>query len=249
MNVKLFKLKCLTNLHVGNGDVNFNVVDNEVEKDPINHYPIINASGVKGALRDFFTGKNVAQDTIDQIFGGKPKKGDDASDSSAGQVKLLSAWMLARPLRATAGGRAYYLVTTPAAVEQFRSITENLGVAGGLSDAKELSEDLANAQAENRALNKWYTFDDEALFEMSDTNFGDISLPVIARNSTGAVNRQNLWYEEFVPHESVFYFFAVSDDRTLLETFAKELDGEVVQFGGNASIGCGLCKVTEQKGG
>ncbi|MCC8074701.1 MAG: RAMP superfamily CRISPR-associated protein [Clostridiales bacterium] len=249
MNVKLFKLKCLTNLHVGNGDVNFNVVDNEVEKDPINHYPIINASGVKGALRDFFAGKNVAQATIDQIFGAKPKKDDDASDSSAGQVKLLSAWMLARPLRATAGSAAYYLVTTPAAVGQFRNITEALGVPCGLSDAKELPESLSHLEAENRSLNKWYTFDDEALFEMSEADFRDISLPVTARNSTGTVNKQNLWYEEFVPHESVFYFFAVSDDRELLETFAKELDGEVVQFGGHASIGCGLCKVTEQKGG
>ena len=46
----------MTNMHVGNGDVNYNIIDNEVEKDPVTGYPTINASGVKGALREFFNG-------------------------------------------------------------------------------------------------------------------------------------------------------------------------------------------------
>lgn len=50
----LVTLKCLTNMHVGNGDVNYNIVDNEVEVDPVTGYPTINASGVKGALRNYF---------------------------------------------------------------------------------------------------------------------------------------------------------------------------------------------------
>jgi len=51
MNVHLYKIECLTNLHVGSGDINYNVVDNEVEKD-INGYPMIHSSGLKGALRE-----------------------------------------------------------------------------------------------------------------------------------------------------------------------------------------------------
>ena len=51
MNVHLYKIECLTNLHVGSGDINYNVVDNEVEKD-INGYAMIHSSGLKGALRE-----------------------------------------------------------------------------------------------------------------------------------------------------------------------------------------------------
>ena len=39
----IVNLECITNMHVGNGDVNYNIIDNEVEKDPITGYPTINA--------------------------------------------------------------------------------------------------------------------------------------------------------------------------------------------------------------
>ncbi len=247
MNVKLFKLKCLTNLHVGNGDVNFNVIDNEVEKDPINGYPLINASGVKGALRDYFDTAGVAKETIDGMFGSAGAS--ESSKSSSGQIKLLSAWMLARPLRATKGNYAYYLTTTPAAWEQLRSLANGLGFSGAIPDAESVTADMIGAEAENLPLEgSCYRFDNESLFIMSNENFREVSLPVIARNSTGSVNKKNLWYEEFVPHESVFYFFAVSDDAKLLAQFCDTINGKAVQFGGNASIGYGLCKVTEIKG-
>ena len=45
MSAIILKLKCITNLHVGNGEVNYTIIDNEVEKDPVTGYPIINASG------------------------------------------------------------------------------------------------------------------------------------------------------------------------------------------------------------
>lgn len=54
MEVCVLKLKCLTNMQMGGGDVNYNVVDIEVEKDPVTGYPTMNASGVKGALREYF---------------------------------------------------------------------------------------------------------------------------------------------------------------------------------------------------
>ena len=54
MKAKIFVIECLTNLHVGNGDVNFNIIDNEVERDDVTGLPTINSSGFKGALRAFF---------------------------------------------------------------------------------------------------------------------------------------------------------------------------------------------------
>ena len=50
----IVNLECMTNMHVGNGDVNYYIIDYEVEKDPVTGYPTINASGVKGAFREYF---------------------------------------------------------------------------------------------------------------------------------------------------------------------------------------------------
>ena len=60
----------------------------------------------------------------------------------------------------------------------------------------------------------------------------------------------NLWYEEVVPHEAVFYLTVLADEtdgsRTALADFAAVLkDNPLVQFGGNATIGCGLTKLAE----
>ena len=89
-----------------------------------------------------------------------------------------------------------------------------------------------------------------------DRDFGGdnnrVVLPVLARNTLddqGISN--NLWYEEVVPHETVFYLPVISNgtadgDRTL-ERFHSFITAEgncLVQFGGNATIGYGLTRVS-----
>lgn len=49
----IVKMKCLTNMHVGDGEENYSIIDKMVERDPVTKYPTVNASGVKGALREF----------------------------------------------------------------------------------------------------------------------------------------------------------------------------------------------------
>jgi CRISPR-associated protein Cmr4 len=91
-------------------------------------------------------------------------------------------------------------------------------------------------------LKKSYEFDGKTIYEISDAEFRKISLPVIARNHLEDGISTNLWYEEVVPHESIFYVPVLSDAS--LDEFKKAVNGKVIQFGGNASVGCGLCKVT-----
>lgn len=55
MTTKMYMMKLETNLHVGNGDINYNIIDNEVEKDVLTEQPIIYSSGMKGAFREYFT--------------------------------------------------------------------------------------------------------------------------------------------------------------------------------------------------
>ena len=47
MTTKMYMMKLETNLHVGNGDINYNIIDNEVEKDVLTEQPIIYSSGMK----------------------------------------------------------------------------------------------------------------------------------------------------------------------------------------------------------
>jgi CRISPR-associated protein Cmr4 len=56
---------------------------------------------------------------------------------------------------------------------------------------------------------------------------------------------QNLWYEEFVPRESVFGIIILSPDKDgMFDTFKEKLHNKVVQLGGNATVGYGLCLFT-----
>ena len=70
-------------------------------------------------------------------------------------------------------------------------------------------------------------------------NFNNYDLPVVARNYLEKGVSKNLWYEEVVPHGSILYFAVISPDD-----FAGYTIPEFVQFGGNASIGCGYTQVT-----
>ncbi len=55
MKTELYKIITLSNLHVGCGDINFDVIDNQVQRDPITQLPNINSSSLKGAFREHFT--------------------------------------------------------------------------------------------------------------------------------------------------------------------------------------------------
>ena len=71
-------------------------------------------------------------------------------------------------------------------------------------------------------------------------DFNDYDLPVIARHYLDNGESKNLWYEEVVPHDSVFYTFILTPDKEM------ELDlNEIIQIGGHASIGCGFTKFTQ----
>lgn len=228
-------LECLTNLHAGNGDVNYNIIDNEVEKDPVTGYPVINASGVKGALRKHFKNNEDEQNWF----------GKDAQ----GKLKILGANMLAMPLRASKGEKAFYRVSTDLMIQKFNEFCDIfLNQNGKIPKWEPVDSMIA---VETFKLDEKITFHGAStkydLYRIKTEDLRKIELPVIARNKLEDGISDNLWYEEVVPHESIFYFpvFVEDTDRELLKKFIKALkDSSIIQFGGNASIGYGLCKVT-----
>ncbi|TWS95557.1 RAMP superfamily CRISPR-associated protein [Streptococcus sp. sy018] len=220
MKARIFVLECLTNLHVGSGEVNYNIIDNQVARDAVTKFPTINSSGVKGALRVYFEDQKIKPDIINQIFG------QEGKETSQGQLKILSANLLARPIQNEKKGEpAYKMISPNTANNDFIEAQENFGI-------KNRKEATDYKQIKTR----------------EDYEFLEYDLPVIARNVLDEQGiSKNLWYEEVVPHKSLFYFTVVStiNDTNLLDCFELVVKDKVIQFGANASIGYGLCKVID----
>lgn len=235
MAVIIVKLECITNMHVGNGDVNYNIIDNEVERDPVTGYPTINASGVKGALRNYFSGRSELKGKVDSFFGAE-KEGN----STPGALKILSANMIAIPTRANKGEEPFYLVTTKEALGRFH---ENEKIFLG-KENNIVEKSVTNRGVEGILLNKAVEMFDKDIHILSEEDFRKLYLPVLARNKLENGSSMHLWYEEVVPYNSIFIFVVLTNEESILRDFSSCIDNKVIQFGGNASIGYGLCKVS-----
>ena len=246
MKASIIILKCITNLHVGNGEENYNLIDNEVEKDCITQYPTIHSSGIKGALREYFKTNNLSN--IEEIFGGESVEKESKKQPSPGKIKFLSADLVAKPARTTAGENPYYLITTKTMIERFNYLVEEF-----LEDQKTVRINPKNEKIEKIEIEgiqpesvwEWNPAK-ESLYQIKEEEFKKIDLPVMARNKLDNGISKNLWYEEVVPHESIFAFPIIANekDQETYKYFIDEVKDKVIQFGGNASIGYGLCKVT-----
>lgn len=240
MKAAMITLECITNMHVGNGDVNYNIIDNEVEKDPVTGLPTINSSGVKGALRQFFArGDKESANVIKELFGNDNKD----SNVSEGSLKIFSADLIAMPARATDGDEPYYMVTTQGALDRYSELRKEF-----LNKDKNYTEDKLNGAVENIDIKKSVKIDDVAIAVLSEKDIRKISLPVMARNCLENGLSTNLWYEEVVPYKSRFAFIVLSENDKDVETFVNDVNDQVIQFGGEASIGYGFCKVSVEEG-
>ncbi|MCD4675191.1 MAG: hypothetical protein K8S18_04240 [Desulfobacula sp.] len=54
MTTTFYKIRTITNLHVGAGDANYGVIDNLVQRDVVTGLPVIHGSSLKGAIREFY---------------------------------------------------------------------------------------------------------------------------------------------------------------------------------------------------
>ena len=250
MYFHVFKIRCLTNLHVGSGDINYNVVDKEVEKDPVTGLPMIHASGIKGALLKHFQ-KTMGKTEVENIFGAR----GNGDISKPGSYRFLDAQLLARPMRAENGAASCTNVTTAEMLQNFLNTvedfsgkslgktvpaldfgssqflaTENVGVEG-LPTAVLTDEQKQGGVWIEKLIGKNYAF---------APNLRDYDLPIIARNNLENGISTNLWYEEFVPHGSVLYMVVLTPEKDCKLDFS-----EPVQIGGNASVGYGFTKIEE----
>lgn len=241
-----YLIECVTNLHVGTGGDNFGIVDKEIQRDQVDNVPIIHASSLKGAIREFFD-KSILLDPslIKKYFG------SDKNDNvlQQGKLRFFEARLLSIPVRGI-GNLSDYSGTSKKLLSDYNKFVSKL-------DSSILSLSLPTVINENAITefgnvtlipsvnhigNNIAYFSDEAMNSVLK------GLPIIARNSLENGQSENLWYEEVVPRGSKFYFFvAVPEEETIefLDKLENEMLNNVVQIGANATVGYGFCKISK----
>ena len=268
MKAYLYKIKAITNLQVCSGEENFGVVDNLIQRDAATGFPAINASSLKGALREFFEqSKSLSENDIDKLFGSKP---DEKNNPNAGALRFLDAHLLAMPVRTS---RVPYLMATcPMLVRDYIQKCEllNLPITFNktkidtiLNSAQQSQpfvfcdkykgiyiEDLDKKTLFNETLvglKKIIDIDTQDFVLFHDDDFKKLCdndhLPIIARNCLDG--KGNLWYEQVLPRLTKMYFFVIANDNLL--NFTNALSSQLVQIGANASVGYGFCQITQVK--
>ncbi|MBV6473544.1 MAG: hypothetical protein JPMHGGIA_01829 [Saprospiraceae bacterium] len=122
-----FSITAMSNLHVGAGSENYGVIDNLVQRDPTTGFPCINASSLKGAIKEQFKHYLNAKESlshirmIETVFGGDKElnewkellgiTGRDDEALRTGRFKFLQADLLSVPVRSDV--KPYFNCTAP----------------------------------------------------------------------------------------------------------------------------------------
>ncbi len=257
MRSAIYLIKAVTNMHVGSGDINIDIIDNKVQKDATTKLPVIHSSSLKGALREHFEEKWGAKDKkIAYIFG---KEGDS---DGAGHYSFFEATILTLPQRSNV--KPFFNVTSPALIAKliemltiFNTQKSFDNILTSLKSFYEKVKDTKEALIFEKFDKEVYLEDIKASYKnidaipsifnnlavVSDKHLMDIELPVIARNALDENGKsKNLWYEEIVPKEATFFFVLLKDSEFQKE-FDELLERDLVQIGANKSIGYGFCSI------
>lgn len=254
METKLFFINALSNLHVGSGEINYGLVDNLIQRDPVTKLPTINSSSLKGALREHFT--KVEKNKIDvvSIFGSDPK---ETKDRRQGTVRFFDADLVSLPVRTTGAEFPFVHVSTTQQLDRLWHRCEQLGIPNaqffnGIAN-------LPNVQKENTPVRiediegtvrsvktgKSAEIVGERLAIVSESQMdqlcNDEHLPVISRNCLDDGQSTNLFYEQVLPRYSRLVTIVMGEGNDFIH-FCNTLNNQVVQIGAHATIGYGFCQ-------
>lgn len=310
-----------TSLHAGSGS-DLGIVDLPIQREKHTDYPKIEASGIKGAIREVFStqpnlkalelGWNISsiddanyKEAVNLAFGPDTT---NQSNLHGGALGFTDARLLLFPVKSVSG--VFGWITCPAVLERFKqdlSIcqpsvtfdfpppTENQVPIGSdliVNDNKIVLEEYTFEVQETedcKNLAKWITenclpSDDvytywrekilKSLVMLNNDDFRDfvtLSTEVIARikidQETGTVKKGALWYEEYLPSDSILYTLALTtpifqekdndkgvfrltdqeqtvnrDESEKVMEFLEDGLPTIIQLGGNATIGKGIVR-------
>ena len=223
MNTHVFFITAKTNIHVGNeSGGEFTIIDKAIQRDPLTGLPCINSSSLKGAINEFCTrAKKMDSDELIRLFGSD--KTDKGKGSQKGEAIFFDAKLLFLPQQDE--------------MTLFHYATSD-HVVNLMNERIKLFKSSYNYSIPS-LFNGKKVKNEAKLSSLCD----DDNLPIIARNSLENGESINLWYEQVLPAETVFYTIIREEGEILKEA----LDGKIVQIGANATIGYGYCKFELQE--
>ena len=246
-NSTILSLYAIAPVHAGSGS-SFGVVDLPIQRERHTQWPHIQASGVKGALREHFEsfykndGDN-AGEIAKRIFG--DSKGEDGTQ--AGAIAVSDAKLLAFPMRSNIA--PFVWITCPAVLDRLnrdlllcgrkspdlvtvKDKTSAVPVAGNFPDNhKILLEDMEVEVYPKAALPKEYAglFDaasrllvvDDEVFQYGVEQCTEVQPQIAIDDDTGTTVNGSLHYQELLPADAIMYVVMFWGDEKREEKFMK----------------------------
>ena len=229
MSKNLWLITAKTKIHVGDENTSsYGLIDLSVQRDCLTNLPCINSSSLKGALNEFACSKIEDADKRIAIFGSDKKT---KKESQKGGYTFFDANLLALPV--PDDNNLYVLKTSEEVINDCINKAKLFGI--------EISENELIGSIGNKVkIDKLE----------SESNFKDLcsddNLPIIARNVLENGESNNLWYEQVLPAETIFFTIIDNNNNEEL-TSLLEKDTNLVQIGANATIGYGYCQFKKIK--
>lgn len=260
MKKSIWFIKAETNLHVGNENTSsVGLIDKEIQRDVLTGIPCINSSSLKGAMNEYATSEaNLSAEARLAIFG--VDRGNGIKETQKGGCLFFDAQLLLLPVQDDI--KLYRLVTCKEVLDRYVSLLGKMGIRCSYEDLVEVLVKCGEGHFDKKnGIVECPQFEEFC---------SDDDLPVIARNSQ--MGAGNLWYEQVLPHKSVFgtlLVYPASVEVTIkdssksdpvnknvetktvsidmAEAINKTFDNKVVQIGANATIGYGYCSFIKVK--
>ena len=234
MNTHVFLITAKTNLHVGNesgGD--FSIIDKAIQRDALTGLPCINSSSLKGAINEYCSqspesGLKDKPEVRKKLFGvDKLKKGNG---SQKGEAVFFDAKLLFLPQQDK--DTLYHYVTSEDVIALMNERVRLFDPTFEFEKPEKFPQNDKNSKA--------VKYDKEELDIKSFTDIcSDDNLPIIARNVLDNGESKNLWYEQVLPAETVFYTIIREEGEDLKNALCG--GQKLVQIGADATIGYGFC--------
>ncbi len=256
---RLCLLYAITPVHAGAGQA-LKAVDLPIQRERHTAWPMVQASGIKGAIRDWcentWQRNGFDNDLADRIFG--PKSEDE---HFAGAVTVTDARLLLFPVRSNVA--PFVHITCPAVLKRFAEDLALLGqegpqiispsavesfipLKGDFPEEKILLEDMVVKKEKNSAQKNVSWFNQnisaaEKIALVSDEVFGylvrtatEVQAHIAIDDATGTAKEGSLRYQEYLPADSLLYFLAFFADERKPNKKSKLFANDVANLVTNA---------------
>lgn len=246
----------LTPMHIGSGTT-LSLIDLPIQREVHTDFPVMPSSAIKGVIRASFN-----EQEQEDIFG----KGDEE-----GKVIFTDGKILLFPVKSLKG--VFVWITSPYVLERFKRDTEiNVEIPKVEKDNVVVSSNKVLMNNNNLVLEE-FTFnatinenlkklkeitkceiDENKIVVVSDDvfkffvkNYTEVNARIKIDQEKGTVQNGELWYEELLPAETVFYGCIDArkkeEHKEQLNKVIGKINNQTLQFGGDETLGRGFTKI------